>query len=416
MGTVKEFFDTAIIGAGAAGLMTAIMTARKGKTVLLLDSQKKIGAKILMSGGTRCNVTNHLIRERDYETENLRTLRNVLRNFSSEKTVQFFQDLGVELHQEPGGKYFPRTHSAKTILDALVREVERLGISLATGCKVSRVSHSKGLFFIEGENFRYSSRTAVIASGGLSYPTTGSDGSGYALAKSIGHSLVMTSPALTPLVTMDPEWKTLSGVALPCQLKLHSTSENIISEDALLFTHFGFSGPCALNISRFWVRSLSPEIFANFLPQLAEPKLRQRLTDSFRQGSKTSIKNFLADFLPERFAEFFLKKIALPPQCQLHKLKRDERETLIRLIYRYPLPVDGVFGYKKAEVTAGGVDLAELDSRTLESKIQPCLYFAGEILDVDGRIGGFNFQWAWASGVAVSEGIAQKLKALEPSP
>lgn len=400
-------WDVAVIGAGAAGLMASIAAKREALKVLLLDGKEKIGAKILMSGGTRCNVTNQSVTEKDYQSENLRFVKHVLSAFSSEKAIDFFDQLGVKLILEPGGKYFPETNSARTVLDALLKETRRLGIELQAGQKVTQVKFDSGRFTISGPKFSHQAKAIVLCTGGLSYPSSGSDGIGYDIAKSFGHSLVETTPALTPLLTDDADWKSLSGIALDVELTLWVDGKKTVSyQDAFLFTHFGFSGPAALNISRHWLRDEKiAKLTVNFLPKENQEAFRGNLMEISKANPAKLIKNVLTEFFPERFAEVLLKKSGTSNLLKLNQLSRQARESLLQLLFTFPLRITGVYGYQKAEATAGGINLDEIDSKTLESKLQSGLFFAGEILDVDGRIGGFNFQWAWSSGVAAARGV-----------
>jgi len=404
-----------VIGAGAAGLMTAIQARRLGADVLILDGQDKIGAKILISGGTRCNLTNQRVAEGDYETEEGKALRSILSAFSSEKAVQFFKELGVEVELEPGGKFFPTTHSGRTVLDALMKEISRSGIELKTGCKVKQCAFQKDIsrFLVAGEGFSYEARTVVLATGGLSFPQTGSDGTGYGIARAFGHSLIPTSPSLTPLETDDSDWKALTGLSLPVRVAFWAGGKKRAAyEGDFLFTHTGFSGPAVLNISRHWIRAKGEEgakVAINFLPLETEEGFREQLLKGTALSPSKPLKNFLAEHLPTRLAETLLKKLAIPPLSILNQLKKTDRENLLRSIFHFPLRVTGDLGYRKAEVTAGGIDLKEIDRATLESKLQPGLFFSGEILDVDGRIGGFNFQWAWSSGVVAARGVTKRL-------
>ncbi len=411
---LAEVADMAVVGAGAAGLMTAISARTQGLSVLLLDGREKIGAKILMSGGTRCNVTNEKVSERDFQSMQIRQVRNVLRAFPAPKAVEFFQKLGVELVLEPGGKYFPATHSGRTVLEALTREAARIGVNLVTGFKVESVQREGSVFNVKAQAGAVcQAKTVVLCTGGLSFPTSGSDGSGYALAQAFGHSLIPTSPSLTPLLTADADWKSLSGVTLPVRLTLYAGKEkNVEYEGSFLFTHTGYSGPVVLNISRHWIRlnDASAVLTANFLPALHEDDLRKALAGALSENPKMMVKNFLALELPEKLAVMLIKKAGLPENRIMNQVSREEREALVKGILRASLSVSGSAGYAKAEVTAGGVDLTEVDDATMESRLQPGLFFAGEILDVDGRIGGFNFQWAWSSGVTAAAGAARRVK------
>ncbi len=411
---IKDLWDVSVVGASAAGLVTAIACARAGLHVLLLDGREKIGAKILMSGGTRCNLTNERVSEDDFHSETKRTVRQVLSAFPAEKTVAFFKEIGVDVVLEPGGKFFPSTHSGKTVLDALLREITRLGIQLKTGSKATNIRREGNHFQILTGVSTHVAKTIVLCTGGLSYPATGSDGTGYEIAKSFGHHLIPTSPSLVPLVTNDADLKTLSGVSLPACLSFFcSGKKQAAYEGSFLFTHFGFSGPVALNISRHWIRACNTDcdmaIQANFLPAEREEDFKKSLIEEAKRNPKQFIKNLLSQFLPKRFVEVILKKSKISGEIPLNQLSREGREALTRALFHFPLPVAGSLGYEKAEVTAGGVDLKELDPKTLQSKLAPGLFFAGEILDVDGRIGGFNFQWAWASGTVVGRGVVKRL-------
>ncbi|MBI4550564.1 MAG: NAD(P)/FAD-dependent oxidoreductase [Candidatus Omnitrophica bacterium] len=409
-------WDVCVIGAGAAGLVTAIECGRQKLNALLLDGREKFGAKILMSGGTRCNLTNREVTERDFSSESLRAVGWILKAFPSRSAVALFRELGTEVVLEASGKYFPATHSAQTVLECLVREVRRLGVSLEAPKKVTGLKYENGRFLCEGDGFSYAARTVVLCSGGLSYPSTGSDGSGYRLAGAFGHRLVPTSPALTPLVSGDPDFKELAGVSLPARLTLKSEGlARRVFEGDFLFTHFGFSGPVVLDVSRHWIRDREdgrkPALTAHFLPNMTADELRAGLTRAAASQPKVLLKNYLAKLMPARVAETLSRKAGVLPETPFHQLSKGSREAVVRTVTECPLKATGSLGYAKAEVTAGGVDLKEVCPRTLESRLRPGLYFAGEILDADGRIGGFNFQWAWSSGMVAARAIGAGLHA-----
>ena len=416
-------YDVIIIGAGAAGLMTAIQAAQGGLRVLLLEGQKKVGAKILMSGGTRCNVTNKAVSEKDFNSEQIIYARNILRSFSNADTIRFFKDLGVELVLEGTGKYFPSTNSGKTILDALMRKIESEKITLLTEHKVKAVEFERtwslekqgpGPFSVKGDHFHFNCKNIVLTTGGLSYPTTGSDGTGYRLAQGFGHSVIETSPALTPLTSKDNDLKSLSGITLDVQLTLLVDGKKKFScRESFLFAHFGFTGPAALDISRHFLKTQGAvQIFANFIPVYNENSLQIYLGKIQQETPRKTVRNVLIELVPQRLADIILKKTKIEASVPMNQLGKASRQRLIDRCVHYPLEVTGVLGYIKAEVTAGGIDLAEINPKTLESKITPGLFFAGEILDVDGRIGGFNFQWAWASGYIVARALLKQRESL----
>ena len=463
----KKPVDIAVVGAGAAGLMSAIWAGRsaagpdrakdasvlksigfEGRStqakqapldILLFDTRQKIGAKILMSGGTRCNVTNKEVKTSDFKGGASHFVKHVLEAFTPQETIRFFKDIGVELVLEPSGKYFPATHSAQTVLTALMIETGRAGVTLKTGIRITDITKIGNLFHLKNTEGTYqiSAKKVILTTGGLSHPTTGSDGTGYKIAKSFGHTIVETFPALTPLLTEDPDWKKLSGIALEMKLSFFSASRrrrasprflagggSVLGgkngkkecdyQDSFLFTHFGFSGPAALDISRYFASAKQeehPQIIASFLPQHHDESLKAAFQSAQKRSVAKTIKNILAEEfqLPERFAETFLQKIGISKNESIGKCSSENRKRLIRLLLHYPLEVTGVFGYQKAEVTAGGVDLKEVNVSTMESKLADGLYFAGEILDVDGRIGGFNFQWAWSTGAIAGRSAAHDL-------
>lgn len=423
--------DIAVVGAGAAGLMTAIAAARTESSlnIILLDSRPKIGAKILMSGGTRCNVTNRRVTPSDYQGgpssatkrggPNRHFVKHVLEAFTPEQTLRFFYGIGVELVVEPSGKYFPVTNSGKTVLEALMKECTRVGVTFTTGVKIAGIRK-------DGENFKLTglgleqplfARRVVLATGGLSYPETGSDGSGFSIAGKLGHSVTPTAAALTPLLTDDKDWVTLSGVTLD-DVKLSFFSEGrkcAESRGGFLFAHFGFSGPAALDISRHYAYTEAkshPIIEADFLPGQNEEVTARLLEEFSKKHPMKTVKSFFihGGVFPERLINIFLKKAGLTNEKRLRELSKRDKAMLAREIRHCPLPVTGVYGYKKAEVTAGGIDLREVNVSTMASKKVPGLYFTGEILDMDGRIGGFNFQWAWSTGQIAGRSAAASLK------
>ena len=413
--------DIAVVGAGAAGLMTAIWAARasQGKKyrILLFDTRKKIGAKILISGGTRCNVTHVRVSASDYHGGSRHFIQHVFEAFTPAETIRFFEEIGVKLVLEETGKYFPVTHSGKTVLDALLKETGRLGIGLETGVRISEIKKVGDVFECSGDpaGRHYGTRRVILTTGGLSYPETGSDGTGFKIAKDFGHTIVETAPALTPLLTDDPDWPSLSGVSLEAQLSffLGGRKRGEVT-GAFLFTHFGFSGPAALDVSRYFSRAKfkeNPFIEAKFLLDCTEEHLKEICVAARKNHPRKLLINYLNEkfILPERFWGVCFKKINLDENTVLRHLSGAAIKNLAGFLLHYRLPVTGVVGYKKAEVTSGGVDLAEVRVSTMESRRVPGLYFAGEILDADGRIGGFNFQWAWSTGALAGKSAVKSL-------
>jgi len=420
----SEVADAVVVGAGAAGLATAIFAARAapGLRVRCLDGAKRIGAKILVSGGSRCNVTNTFVTERDFWGSSPRLVARVLRAFPADRAAAFFNDIGVALHEEDEGKLFPDSNAARTVLDALVREAERLGVAIETGRRVTGVRRTSGGFEVAVDGGEpVMARRMVLATGGQSLPKSGSDGFGYGLAAAFGHRCVATTPALAPLLLGDGLLRTLAGVAHPAALTLRVAGRAVVRlEGPLLWTHFGMSGPVVLNLSRHWHRarldadgagvSARIEVLASVLPGETFESVEQWLLDEANERPRAQVVTVLTRRVPQAVAAAWLDGAALARDTTMSHLTRDGRRRLARALVETRLDVAGSRGYAFAEVTAGGVPLDEIDTASMESRLQPDLFLVGEILDVDGRLGGFNFQWAWSSGWVAGHALARGLE------
>jgi predicted Rossmann fold flavoprotein len=381
---MSDKYDVAVIGAGAAGLMAAIAASRAGARVVAIDSAKRIGAKILISGGGRCNVTNEVVTAADFNGSR-NAIAKVLRTFDVSSTIAFFEELGVTLKREETGKLFPVSNRARDVVDALLRAAE--GVEIVTGMRVESIEPG---FVINGE---IRADRVILAAGGRSVPKTGSDGSGYELVRALGHTVTPTFPALVPLVVEKGHWITeLSGISVDAELAVKSPTGRILHRHrgSMLFTHFGLSGPVVLDISRHWITNQPATLSANFLPGETFESVDASLITAANRNPHATIGSVL------RFPDRLIARLA--PETTLGRLSKDERRRIVRDLVDFTLPVIRDRGFEYAEVTAGGVPLSEIDVSTMQSRICPNLYLCGEILDVDGRIGGFNFQWAWASG------------------
>lgn len=399
-------YDIAIIGAGAAGLTAAIFAAEAGARVIALDGAPKIGAKILISGGGRCNVTHDVVTPDDFfGTRN--AIAKVLRTFPVEATIRWFAAMGVELKREETGKLFPTTDRARTVIDAMLRACRA---EIRTGARVEAIavqSTEQGFLIRLRDGSSIEARMVILATGGRSVPKTGSDGGGYALARSLGHSVTETFPALVPLVVAPGFWTTeLSGTSTVAELIVRGSSGKVLArqQGSTLFTHFGLSGPAVLDVSRELLAARRDDpaahLVANFLPG----ETFESLERAFLGDAKKSPRNLLRGKLPERLLE------RLAPATPIANLPKEERRRVVRNLVELPLPIERDRGFDYAEVTAGGVPLGEIDVATMRSRICPGLYFCGEILDVDGKIGGYNFQWAWASGRLAGRSAARDLQ------
>lgn len=389
--------DIAVVGGGAAGLMAAIFAARHaaGRRVLVIDGAAKIGAKILIAGGGRCNVTHDVVEPDDFNG-NRNAIAKVLRTFPVEQTIAFFLELGVKLKREEGGKLFPVTDKARTVLDALLRAARDAGAEVMTGAKVLQCTgNARGLELTTASG-AIEAKAAILATGGRSVPKTGSDGHGYTIAHSLGHTITDTFPGLVPLVIEEAHWmRELSGTSAEAELEVRSSTGRVLRRErgSLLLTHFGLSGPVALDISRHWIAARRSDagttLAVNFLPGIS---LDEILLEAAAKNPRATIGSALRGRVPQRI----LDRVA-PPAAISH-MKREQRREIVRTLTGLTVPVSRDRGFDYAEVTAGGVPLSEIDVSTMASRRHPNLYLCGEILDVDGRIGGYNFQWAWASG------------------
>ncbi len=382
------------MGAGAAGLMAAVHAARAGARVALLEGAREPGRKILISGGGRCNVLPAESTPEDFFTQGSRhVLRRLLASWPLAEQRAFFErDLGLPLvWEEESGKLFPAAQKARVVRDALLRAARDAGVVLHCPW---RERLAAGFQLEAAGGARLTAERLILATGGSSVPQTGSDGAGYAFARALGHDLLPTYPALVPLSTNDARLRALAGIALPVRWRALAGGK-VLEERTreLLFTHQGFSGPAILDASHWWTRA-GAEIQVDW-----GARGRAHWTEALAAAAgRRTVAASLEEALPARLAEVLCTLAELAPGTQLAQLERARRERLLALLAGFPLPIAGSRGFAVAEVTGGGVPLGEVDPRTLASRACAGLYLCGEILDAIGRIGGFNFQWAWATG------------------
>jgi predicted Rossmann fold flavoprotein len=420
----RERYDVIVVGAGAAGLATALFTARASARLRVgcLDGARHLGAKILVSGGSRCNVTNRDVTERDFWGGSPRVVRAVLRAFPAARAAAFFEALGVALCEEEDGKLFPATQRSRTVLEALLGEAARLGVAILRGERVADVQRdpARGTFLVDSAGGRrFEASKVVLATGGRSLPRTGSDGFGYELARRLGHGYVETTPALVPLVLDGTRHVALTGVSHQASLRLVTSggTTTFTRTGALLWTHFGISGPVALDMSRHWLRAGidgdRPVLALSLCPGQTFETLDAWLVEGHRDRRKARVTTVLAERMPAAVASYWLAEAGIDAGTTMAHLARDDRRRLVHALLETKLEVRASRGYTYAEVTAGGVPLEEIESATMASRICPGLYLTGEILDVDGRLGGFNFQWAWSSAWVAGQALAAALAGRE---
>ena len=422
-----------VIGAGAAGLTAALRAAETGARVTLVNAHPKPGLKILMSGGTRCNVTHRVVDERDFHGGSRHVVARILRAFPVDATLAWFEsELGVPLKLEATGKYFPVSDDAQTVLDALLAACARAGVETRLGERIVRLVRGRDTWRAgvqrvadaaalgvgvspsgqvewalpsEAPEAWLEADAVVLATGGLSFPRTGSDGSGYALARSLGHTLTPPVPALTPLSSNDTLRIGAQGVTIEAELTLWVDGKRAArSRGSLLFAHFGLTGPAALDLSRHWnaaeghLRRVTMSLSPGTDERGFETEWQSFATENPRRGVRT----WLGDWLPARIADIVTAESGVGGAA-MSQVPRERRVALMKALLERDARVSGTLGYEKAEVTAGGVTLSEVNASTLESRLAPGLWLCGEVLDVEGRLGGFNFQWAWSSGTVAGK-------------
>ncbi len=400
-----------VIGAGAAGSMAAIHAATSGAETLLLERTRDGGRKILISGGGRCNVLPMVVDESRFVTDSSpNVLRKMLRAWPLAEQVEFFEsDLGIPLVDEPeSSKRFPASHRARDVRDGLLKHAIRKGVRVLTDTVATDFAPSGSGWRISLENGAPIDTDAlIIATGGLSVPTTGSDGLGLRVLDRLGYTIHPTYAALTPITANAPAFAELSGISLNVTLTAQDAPRSATATGGFLFTHRGYSGPAALDVSHVLVRSRlesnsTATLIARWTP-LGEREWEAALRP---HGARTVMGAVRAE-LPDRLAIVLLAMANVDSTRLLSELRRDERLRLIETLVRCKLPWSGDEGYRKAEVTGGGVSLAEIDPRTMQSRRHPGLYLCGEVLDAFGPIGGYNFLWAWATGRAAGIGAAR---------
>jgi predicted Rossmann fold flavoprotein len=403
----------AVIGAGAAGLMAALHAARAGAPVVLLERTPDGGRKILISGGGRCNVLPSVARPERFVTDSSpNTLKRVLRAWPLEEQRSFFErELAMRLVlEEESGKLFPESNRARDVRDRLVERVREAGVRVWTEATVLDAlppeSPGRPWRVVMAGAPPLEAASVVLATGGLSVPATGSDGMGLDLARRLGLEVHTTYPALTPLLADPPVHADLSGVSLEVTVQAPGARPRFSSTGGFLFTHRGYSGPVVLDASHLAVRSA---LAGGHQPLLVRWSARD--FDAWEEAMTTgrgAVGTAIARALPARLADRLMEEAGVHPAESLARLERERRRRLSTLLAEYPLPWTGDEGYRKAEVTGGGVALSEVDPATMESRRRPGLFLCGEILDAFGPIGGHNFQWAWTTGRAAGLGAARR--------
>jgi len=396
-----------IIGASAAGLIAAICNARVGKQVLLLEQNNKIGKKILVSGNGKCNITNKYIASHRFHSQNPAFVEEVLKGYDFAVVEKFFTSIGLVLVEGKEGKMFPMSLQASSVVEILEYEAKRLGVEIFCDCRVMEIDKKEDSFTVETSQGTKRCEQLVIASGSPAAPQLGGSNAGYAFATKMGHSLVPRHPSLVQLCSEETWVKGCAGVKIAGVAKLYANGEYISEKKGdILFTNYGISGLAILDLSREVSTRLASfdycELSLDLIPQLSKEKLTNLLLSRLKQNSEKPLALWLQGVLNKKLIPIILEQ----SKCKVRTedaLNRKEINKLVHAIKNLKLSISDTKGFKGAEVATGGIDTTEIDPQTMESKIVPNLYFAGEILDVDGDRGGFNFHFAWVSGMSVAK-------------
>lgn len=404
----------AVIGAGAAGLMAAYAAAQEGAKVLLFEPNEKIGRKIMITGKGRCNVTNNC----DTQTflanvpQNPRFLYSALGAFGVQDTMAFFEEQGVPLKTERGNRVFPQSDRSVDIVDALFHAMHRAGVTILHKRVTDLHTDETGaICAVEADGQRYPVERAILATGGKSYPLTGSTGDGYALARKLGHTVTPLRPSLIPLTCEGKDCPRMQGLSLKnVTLTIYENNKKLHDGfGEMLFTHFGISGPLVLSASshmRKW-DSATYRAEIDLKPALDRPTLDKRILSDFSERQNVDFHNALSALLPRKIIPIIIEHSGIDPHAKVHSITKKQRASLVTAIKQFPLTITGTRPIEEAIVTSGGVSVREVSPKTMESKKVSGLYLAGELLDVDAYTGGFNLQIAWSTGYLAGQSAAQ---------
>ena len=402
-------YDCIVIGGGPAGMFAAITAAENGSRVLLLERNDRLGKKLLITGKGRCNVTNNC--------DNQEVLRNIPRNgrflysaldaMPPQTVMQFFESRGCALKTERGNRVFPVSDKAQSVLDCLKNELRRLRVTVRT-TRVQEILTEEGrVSGVRTQDGVLEAKCVILATGGLSYPTTGSTGDGFAMAKALGHTVTPTEGSLVPLEVAGTDCPDMQGLSLRnCGVKLLNAKGKVLYKDfgELLFTHFGVSGPTVLSASCH-LKGEGCRLVIDLKPALEDNKLDERIQRDLEMYKNRSMENALTDLLPRSMIPVVLRRLEIDADMQANSLTRQKRRAMVELLKAFSLEITGKRPVAEAIITSGGVKVSEIDPKTMESKLVPGLYFAGEIIDCDAYTGGFNLQIAWATAYAAGKAV-----------
>lgn len=395
-------YDVIIVGGGASGMMAAIQCGIRKRKTLMIEHKDRLGKKILATGNGKCNYTNLIQKPDCYRGTHPEFAMDILEQFTCEQTLDFFETLGI-MPKIRDGYVYPNSEQAASVADVLVLECRRYNIDILLSQHVEQIKKRKDVFLVSAGDNIYESSSVILATGGCAAPKQGSDGSGLNLAKELGHTMISAFPALVQLKSKEKYGKIVSGVRCQAKAALQLAKKTIASEQGeFLFTDYGISGIPVLQMSRFAVNAVLkkqiPTLHLDFFPQFTKSEFYEYLLKRFRQANVKTVEEAMLGMLNQKLNYLVLKQENISISEMAHKLSQDKVLALTEWLKNFQLTIDGFQGFDQAQVSAGGVDTKEVKVTTLESKKVPHLYFAGEILDIDGTCGGYNLQWAWSSG------------------
>ena len=403
-------YDGIIIGGGPAGMLASIIAAQQGAHVLLLERNERLGKKLLITGKGRCNVTNNCSAQEVLQNipRNGRFLYSAMENYPPSSIMEFLESHGCQLKVERGNRVFPVTDKSSSVLECLRNAMHRSGVQIRTERAVELLTDTQGIIGVRTDKSIIPAKWVILATGGLSYPTTGSTGDGYEMARKLGHTIITPEGSLVPLECAGQDCADMQGLSLRnVGVKLLNSKNKVLYKDfgELLFTHFGISGPTVLSSSAH-LKGDNCRLVIDLKPALDEGKLNDRILRDLEQYKNRSMENALTDLLPRSMIPVVLRRLAIPCDLQANSLTKQQRRSLVELLKAFTLEITGKRPVAEAIITSGGIKTAEIDPKTMESKKVHGLYFAGEIIDCDAYTGGFNLQIAWATAYAAA--MAQK--------
>ena len=403
--------DVIVIGGGPAGMLASIVAARQGSSVVLLERNDRLGKKLLITGKGRCNVTNDCDEQEVLQNipRNGRFLYSALAAFPPRAAMKFFEDLGCPLKTERGNRVFPVSDKAMSVLNCLQDELRRCSVTVRTGRVREILTENGHVCGVRTDNGNYTASKVVLATGGVSYPTTGSTGDGYEMARVLGHTIIPVEGSLVPLETADSDCPDMQGLSLRnVAVKVVNEKNKVLYKDfgELLFTHFGVSGPTVLSASAHLKGNC--RLVIDLKPALDEGKLDTRILRDLEMYQNRSMENALTDLLPRSMIPVVLRRLSIDPEMQANSLTRQQRRSMVELLKAFSVEITGKRPVSEAIITSGGVKVSEIDPKTMESKLVSGLYFAGEIIDCDAYTGGFNLQIAWSTAYAAGLAISAK--------